>query len=182
MLGKPKYLGESHADTGRTCKVHTERPSPPRNWTLDLFCCETTVLTTRPPSLLTSHCRTALHTKWCKFPSSILTLGYTDINIHIPSTLCHISKNRIWVASYVLNKTVKCVWTGVWIVQVGVPENSEDIQKWHWRESDSCTLAYVKDKHTHKSAIQSSGSNICPDNCKKLIVFTFFPLFQCLKD
>ncbi|KAF7646162.1 hypothetical protein LDENG_00192170 [Lucifuga dentata] len=44
---KPEHLEGTHADTGRTCKLHTERPCPGRE--SNPSCCEATALTTAPP-------------------------------------------------------------------------------------------------------------------------------------
>jgi len=46
---KPEYPERTHTYTGRTCKLHTERPQPK---TLEPSCCEVTVLTTTPPCSL----------------------------------------------------------------------------------------------------------------------------------
>ena len=50
---KPGNPGETHADTGRTCKLHTEIPDgsarTQHHW---YSCCEATVLVTVPPCRL----------------------------------------------------------------------------------------------------------------------------------
>ncbi|KAF7660287.1 hypothetical protein LDENG_00283720 [Lucifuga dentata] len=46
---KPEHLEGTHADKGRTCKLHTERPCPGRESNPGPSCCEATVLTTAPP-------------------------------------------------------------------------------------------------------------------------------------
>ncbi|KAF7652354.1 hypothetical protein LDENG_00097900 [Lucifuga dentata] len=46
---KPENPEETHADTGRTCKLHTERPCPGRESHPGPSCCEAAVLTTTPP-------------------------------------------------------------------------------------------------------------------------------------
>ena len=47
--GKPEYPEETHAGTGRTCKLHTERTWSDRGSNRGPSCCEATVLTTEPP-------------------------------------------------------------------------------------------------------------------------------------
>ncbi len=46
---KPENLEEIHTETGRTCRLHTERSNPSRVSTPRPSCCEGTVPTTEPP-------------------------------------------------------------------------------------------------------------------------------------
>ena len=50
---KPENPERTHAYTGRTCKLHTERPWLNRDSNPEPSCCEAKVLTTTPPC---SHC------------------------------------------------------------------------------------------------------------------------------
>ncbi|KAF7647660.1 hypothetical protein LDENG_00168720 [Lucifuga dentata] len=46
---KPEYPEGTHADTGRTCKLHPERPCLSQESNPGPSCCEATALTTAPP-------------------------------------------------------------------------------------------------------------------------------------
>ncbi len=46
--GEPEHLEETHTNTGRTCKLHTERPWPSWESNPGHSCFEATVLTTNP--------------------------------------------------------------------------------------------------------------------------------------
>ncbi len=52
-------MGGAHADTGRTCTFHTERPCLSGHWTPS--CCEATVPTTKPPRCLKATLQTKLN-------------------------------------------------------------------------------------------------------------------------
>ena len=51
---KPEYPERTHAYTGRTCKLHKERPQVGIEPGRRISCCEMTVLTTTPPCSLLS--------------------------------------------------------------------------------------------------------------------------------